>query len=129
MTRCDYRSITKPKDLNGNSNHPRGGNPRKAGRQMRRQTEMQGALGLLRAEFPTCVQGPINRPIHNGQPNAAHGKFYFVGRIPSSCYDTSRNNGQGGSKFYDTEQEAIDAAIAGGATRIQNTQCKFVLGS
>ena len=87
-------------------------------------SEMQSALQLLSAEMPTCVQGPINFPIYKGLPNPSHGKYYFVGRIPGACYDHAKRT----SKKYDTEQDAIDAAIVAGATRIQDTQCKFVLG-
>ena len=87
-------------------------------------TEMQGALSLLRGEFPTCVQGPIDYPIHQGKPNPSHGKYYFVGRIPGACYDQEKKC----SKKYDTEELAIQAAIDAGATRIQDSHCKFVLG-
>lgn len=64
--------------------------------------------------FSSAVQ-QVNYPVHNKQPNPAHGKFFIVGSIPMECYDTTRNDGRGGSKFYDTEQAAIDALIAAGA--------------
>lgn len=72
-------------------------------------------------QFPTAIM-QINYPTHKGQPNPAHGKFFFVGRIPGACVE------DGKSKKYDTEQDAIDAAIAGGATRIQRVDCSFVPG-
>ena len=75
--------------------------------------------------YSTAIQR-INHPIHQGKPNQAHGKFFFVGSIPAECYDQSRNNGRGGSKLYDTEQDAINAAIKAGATRIQRSDCSFV---
>ena len=77
------------------------------------------AMGV---KFSTAVQ-KINHPIHNGVPNEAHGKFFFVGSIPQSCYDASRNGGRGGSKIYDTEDSAIKAAIFGGADYIQGVDC------
>ncbi len=86
-------------------------------------SDLAGAMLMLSGKFPTCVQ-QINYPIHQGKPNPAHGKFFFVGSVPASCWDHEKQT----SKKYDTEQEAIDAAIAGGATRIQNVKCEFVLG-
>jgi hypothetical protein len=73
------------------------------------------------SKFPTCV-GQVNYPIHKGQPNRRHLKFYFVGCIPGACYDVEG----GHSHYYDTQDEAIHAAIAAGATRIQRTDCSFV---
>lgn len=73
--------------------------------------------------YPTCIQ-QINYPVHNGKPNPAHGKFSMVGAVPAGCYDFEA----GHSKFYETEQAAIDDAVKHGATRIQNTKCEFVLG-
>ena len=84
-------------------------------------SEFQAAMGLLSAKLPTCVQ-QVNYPIHKGQPNPWHGKFYLVGTIPGACYDVEHNH----SQYYDTEQEAIDAARKGGAERIQDTKCRFV---
>ena len=81
---------------------------------MRRQASGQ-------SRYPTAIQR-INYPIHKGKPNPAHGKYYFVGSIPISCYDESSRR----SKHYDTEAEAIQAAIEGGATRIQRADCSFV---
>lgn len=71
--------------------------------------------------FPTAIMR-INHPIHQGRPNPVHGMFFFVGAIPAACYDQQR----GGSLRYDTEDEAIDAAVLGGAERIQDTRCAFV---
>lgn len=73
------------------------------------------------SKFPTCVQR-INYPIHKGQPNPAHGKYVLVGSIPADCYDFESRS----SKRYDTEQEAIDAAISAGAERIQRCDNSFV---
>ena len=77
-------------------------------------SELSAAVRLTSSRFPTCVQ-KVDYPFHQGKPNSKHGKFFFVGAIPSACYDPERQ----GSKFYDTEQAAIDAAIAAGAERIQ----------
>lgn len=77
---------------------------------------------LLRTQsFPTCVQ-QIDYPIHRGKPNPAHGKFFFVGSIPAACYDREKQQ----SKHYDTEQAAIEAALAAGATHIQGVDCRKV---
>lgn len=75
--------------------------------------------------FSSAVQ-QINFPVYRGQPNPAHGKFFIVGSIPAACYDESRNNGRGGSKLYDTEQQAIDALIDAGATYIQGADCRRI---
>jgi hypothetical protein len=64
----------------------------------------------------------INHPIHNGQPNPVHGKFRFVGSIPAGCYDETTKR----SLKYDTEDAAVAAAQAAGATRIQRCDCSFV---
>ncbi len=84
-------------------------------------SELQSAMRFLSGTFPTCIQ-QVNYPIHKGQPNPAHGMFFFVGSIPGACYDHERR----GSKFYPTEQAAIEAAIAGGATRLQGVDCRFI---
>jgi len=86
-------------------------------------SELQQAMRMLSGKFPTCIQ-QVDYPIHKGQPNPAHGKFFFVGSIPRDCYDFER----GGSKFYATEQEAIDAALAAGAERIRGVDCRHVKG-
>lgn len=92
-------------------------------------TEMQQAFRLLAGECSTGIQ-QVNYPIHKGLPNPKHGKFFFVGSIPENCYDAEYNNGpfspKGKSRFYDTQEEAIAAAKAGGAKRIQRTDCSFV---
>ena len=75
--------------------------------------------------FSSAVQ-QVNYPIHNGKPNDKHGKFFIVGSIPLPCYDMARNGGSGGSRFYDTEQQAIDALIAAGAPYIQRLDCSRV---
>ena len=77
-------------------------------------SEMQTALRMLQGKFPTVIQ-QVNYPIHKGQPNPKHGLFYFVGSIPALCYDSDAKR----SLYYQTEQDAIDAAIAAGAERIQ----------
>lgn len=84
-------------------------------------SELQTAMRLLGGNFPTALQ-QINYPVHKGQPNPAHGKFIFVGSIPASCIDPET----GRSMKYDTEQDAIDAAIAAGAVRIQGADCRWV---
>jgi len=83
--------------------------------------ELATAHYILSGKFSTAIQ-QVNYPIHKGQPNPAHGKFFFVGSIPAACYDSER----GGSKFYATEQDAIDAAIAAGAERIQGVDCRRI---
>lgn len=83
--------------------------------------EMQTALRMLSGKFPTCVQ-QVNYPIHKGRPNPKHGLFYFVGSIPAACYDVEGKH----SHYYQTEQDAIDAAIASGAERIQGVDCRKV---
>lgn len=89
-------------------------------------SELSSALRALSgARFSTAIQ-QVDYPIHRGQPNPAHGKFFFVGSIPANCYDTTRNGGAGGSRFYDTVDLAIDAAIDGGATHIQRPDCSKV---
>jgi hypothetical protein len=60
--------------------------------------------------------------MHKGNPNPAHGKFYFVGSVPGGCYDED----SGRSKVYDTEADAISAALAAGAVRIQKSDYSFV---
>ena len=74
-----------------------------------------------KAKYSTAIQ-QINFPFYKGLPNPVHGKFYFVGSIPADCYDEEKKM----SKKYDTEQDAIDAAIAAGADRIQRCNCTFV---
>ena len=86
-------------------------------------TDMQAAFRMLGAEFPTAIQR-VDYPIHKGKPNPVHGKYIFVGRIPGNCYNLETKR----SLHYATEQEAIVAAIAGGATRIQRADCSFVPG-
>lgn len=88
-----------------------------------RSTEFASAMRvIMQGNFPTCVSGPINMPIYKGQPNPCHGKYFFVGSIPAACYDQEKRS----SLKYDTEQDAINAAIAAGATRIQRCDCSFV---
>ena len=84
-------------------------------------SELQRAMGILGGKFPTCIQ-QVNHPIHKGRPNPAHGQYFFVGAIPAACYDEKRN----GSKFYATEQEAIDAALNAGAERLQGADCRWI---
>ena len=83
-------------------------------------TEMQYAMRIIHATKPTCIM-QINYPIHQGKPNPAHGMFFFVGSVPLACCDEQRK-----SKKYPTEQAAIEAAVAAGATRIQRADCSFV---
>ncbi len=83
--------------------------------------ELARVSQFLSSKFSTAIM-KINYPEHKGKPNPYHGKYHFVGRIPGTCYDHDRQM----SKAYDTEQLAIDAAIAGGATDIQGEDCKFV---
>lgn len=74
------------------------------------------------AKFSTAIR-KIDYPIHQGKPNPSHGKFHFVGSIPESCMCPLRRR----SKLYDSEQQAIDDAIAGGATTIQRVDCSKVV--
>lgn len=83
-------------------------------------SELAGAMRMLAAKYPTCIQ-QINFPIYQGKPNPANGKFYFVGSIPAACVDEN-----GRSNKYDTEEQAIRAAIAAGAERIQGVDCRFI---
>jgi hypothetical protein len=86
--------------------------------------DFQAAMQLLGAKLSTCVQR-VDYPMHKGAPNPAHGKFFFVGHIPAECYDVTRNNGRGGSRFYDTEEQAISAAFAAGVESVQRTDYTF----
>ena len=76
-------------------------------------------MAVLSGGFSTCIQR-VNYPIHKGKANPCHGKFFFVGSIPPGCYDENQR-----SLFYDTEDEAISAARAGGAKRIQRSDYSF----
>lgn len=91
--------------------------------------ELAYTMKILNAKFPTCTK-QVDYPVHKGKPNPAHGKFYFVGSIPGNCYDADYDNGpfspKGKSKYYDSEQSAIDAALKGGASQIQRVNCSFV---
>ncbi len=75
---------------------------------------------FLTARLSTAIQ-QVNYPVHNGQPNPAHGKFFIVGSIPAACYDRER----GGSFFYDTEGECAQAIEAAGVTRYQLANCQW----
>jgi hypothetical protein len=85
-------------------------------------SELQNAMRMLSAKFPTVIM-QVNYPIHKGKPNPAHGLFFFVGSIPAACYNHEEKH----SYYYQTEQDAIDAAIAAGAERIQGVDCRRVL--
>jgi GH43 family beta-xylosidase len=79
--------------------------------------EMARTLAVLqRGGFSTAIQR-IDYPIHKGAPNPYHGMYYFVGSVPAACIDIK----------YATQEEAIAAAIAAGATRIQRADCSFVV--
>lgn len=80
---------------------------------------------MLQQRYSTAIQ-QINYPVHNGNPNPAHGMFFMVGSIPAGCWDATRNNGTGGSKLYGTEDAAIRDAIANGATYIQGADCRRI---
>ena len=71
--------------------------------------------------YSTAIQ-QINFPVWQGKQNPFHGMFYFVGSIPSICYDQAAQK----SLKYETEADAIRAAIAGGASCIQGTDCRIV---
>ena len=95
---------------------------------MKRKSEMGQFLRMVQGGMPTCVQ-KINNPT-----NAAyHGKFFFVGSIPYECtepqtHGTPQIPPLRKSKIYDTEDQAIAAAQAAGATRIQKVDCSFTVG-
>ena len=72
--------------------------------------------------YTTAIQ-QVNYPVHKGKPNPFHRKFFFVGAIPADCYNYEKRQ----SKFYDSEQKAINAAIEAGATDIQRCDCSFVM--
>jgi hypothetical protein len=76
---------------------------------------------LQSAKFPTAIQR-IDYPIHQGKANPWHGMFYFAGSVPAACIDSET----GRSLKYATEDDAIAAARAAGATRIQRADCSFV---
>ena len=61
---------------------------------------------IAHATFSTCIQKCTI------EGAAWFGRFYIVGTIPASCYDTTRNGGAGGSKSYATEAEALAAILA-----------------
>ena len=84
-------------------------------------SEMQNAMRMLSGKFSTCIQ-QVNYPIHKGEPNPSHGRFFFVGSIPSACYDQDAKR----SLMYDSEQAAIDAALAAGAERVQGVDCRRI---
>ena len=69
----------------------------------------------------------INHPVHKGERNPSHGKFFIVGSIPLACYDKARSGGAGGSMIYDSEGQALDALIAAGAPNIQRADCSFAV--
>ena len=81
-------------------------------------------IETLQAQIEALKQETALMAAHQGKPNPSHGKYYFVGRIPAACYDQEKKC----SKTYDTEELAIQAAIDAGATRIQDSHCKFVFG-
>lgn len=68
-----------------------------------------------KGKLSTGIQ-QVNYPIHKGKPNPVHGKYYLVGSVPVECHE----------KYYDSEGEAIKAAMVNGAKIIQNTKCNFV---
>lgn len=76
-----------------------------------------------KAKYPTVVN-LVDYPIHKGKPNPVHGKYYLSGSIPAACYDAEEKH----SMCYDTEKEAINAAILAGAERIQDVNCNKVYG-
>lgn len=80
-----------------------------------------GAL-MTGAQFTTAVLR-INYPMHQGKPNPAHGLFFFAGSIPAGCYDVDT----GRSHRYPTEDAAIAAAFAAGATHVQRCDCSFAV--
>jgi hypothetical protein len=98
-------------------------------KQMKRLTEMGQALALIGAKMPTIIR-QIDYPIHKCKPNPAHGKFHFLGSIPWECTEpdpTSLTPDTRRSLKYDTEAQAIEAAIKNGAERIQLMRdCSFV---
>ena len=79
------------------------------------------ALFMSRQRYSTAVQR-INYPMHQGRPNPSHGKFFFVGSIPADCYDQDAQR----SRHYDTEEQAIRAAIKAGAEVIQGADCRAI---
>lgn len=58
----------------------------------------------------------VNYPVHHGRPNPAHGKFFAVGSVPPSCADQK----------YDTEDAAIRAVVAAGATVVQGVDYRRI---
>jgi hypothetical protein len=73
------------------------------------------------AKFSTAIMR-IDYPFHDGRPNPAHGKFFIRGTIPATCWDEERQD----SKIFDSEDQAIFAAIEGGAERIQGADCRII---
>ena len=76
--------------------------------------EVASVLRLL-GRMPTAILR-VDYPIHKGKPNPIHGKYHLVGSVPAACHKV----------YYDTEAEAIAAAQAAGAVRIQRANCSFV---
>jgi hypothetical protein len=79
------------------------------------------AVFMSRQRYSTAIQ-QINYPMHQGRQNPAHGKFFFVGSIPARCYDETTQQ----SLRYDTEEDAILAAIEAGAEVIQGADCRII---
>lgn len=86
---------------------------------------LAAAIAPNAPRFSSAVQR-INYPVHNGRANPAHGKFFIVGSIPAACYDPERNGGRGGSKLYDSADDAIAALQAAGAPVIQGADCRVI---
>ena len=76
--------------------------------------EVASVMRML-GRMPTAISR-VDYPIHKGKPNPIHGKYHLVGSVPASCSKV----------YYDTEDEAITAAQAAGATRIQRSDYSFV---
>jgi hypothetical protein len=83
--------------------------------------ELAQVANLLSGRFSTVIL-QVNYPIHKGQPNPKHGMFFFAGSIPAACYDQVEHH----SLYYATEQDAIDAALAAGAERLQGVDCRRI---
>ena len=76
--------------------------------------EVASVVRMLRL-MPTAILR-VDYPIHKGKPNPIHGKYHLVGSVPAECHKV----------YYETEDAAILAAQAAGATHIQRVDCSFV---
>ena len=86
-------------------------------------SEMSSALKMLTTHKLSTAIEHCNCP---GYP--AHGKYTIVGSIPIELTEpkpTMYNPSLRKAKYYNTEQEVIDALLSSGITKFQLSNCKF----